>query len=305
MGIPAILPYPMPLKSDLPKNKVLWKADPKRSVLLIHDMQQYFLSPYEQNQSPITELIENINALKKTCKDFEIPVVYTAQPGSQKLEDRALLQDFWGYGLEEAEEQTKIAASVAPDKKDIVLTKWRYSAFKRTDLLNMMQELGRNQLIICGIYAHIGCIVTACDAFMQDIEAFFVGDAVADFSLEQHHMAIKFAAGCCASVKSTALLLEELKSVQYPCSDEIDKDNIQKCTIESVRGQISELLGELLTEADDNDNLIYRGLDSIRIMSLAERWRSIRTDITFVKLAKEPTVSAWWKHLALPGSKAL
>ena len=42
MAIPTIPAYPMPSIHDLPENKVNWIPDPKRAVLLIHDMQQYF-----------------------------------------------------------------------------------------------------------------------------------------------------------------------------------------------------------------------------------------------------------------------
>ncbi|SFX01573.1 bifunctional isochorismate lyase / aryl carrier protein [Thermoactinomyces sp. DSM 45891] len=215
MGIPLITPYAMPIETDLPENKVVWEADPKRAVLLIHDMQKYFMRPYQVGQSPIVELMKHIGSLKETCKEFAIPVVYSAQPGDQSPEDRALLIDFWGPGMTEDPLQTQIVDELSPEKNDRVLTKWRYSAFQRTDLLEYMQEQGRDQLIICGVYAHIGCLLTACDAFMKDVQSFFVADAVADFSLQDHQMAIHYAASRCAYTITTDQIVEQLKKEQY------------------------------------------------------------------------------------------
>ncbi|MDS0527390.1 isochorismatase [Clostridium sp. SHJSY1] len=291
MAIPAIKPYEMPKASDLQKNKVSWKVDPNRSVLLIHDMQQYFLNAYTSGESPVVELIDNIKRIKEQCRELGIPVLYSAQPGNQKPEDRALLQDFWGSGLIDDPAETRIIRDIEPSENDTVLTKWRYSAFKRTNLKEFMQEEGRDQLIICGIYAHIGCLLTACEAFMEDIQTFFVYDAVADFSLDEHKMAIKYAAERCASTISASMLIKDLKDGK-PSSKK------EALTLQSIREQVAEILGEVESDIDDDENLIDRGLDSIRIMSLAEKWRSIKDDVNFVKLAKEPTVSAWWNLLS-------
>ncbi|MCC5466788.1 isochorismatase [Pelosinus baikalensis] len=298
MAIPAISPYSMPMASDFPQNKVSWKANPKRSVLLIHDMQQYFLNAYTLGESPIIQLIENIQLLKAQCTELGIPVVYTAQPGDQRPEDRALLQDFWGPGLADDPSQTKVIDEITPNASDTVLTKWRYSAFKRTKLMEIMQEQGRDQLIICGVYAHIGCLLTACDAFMQDVEAFFVCDAVADFSADHHKMAMTYAADRCAVTTSTTLLLDQLKSIQLSPNKAVTKASLHSLTQQLVRQQVAELLGESSSDIDDNEDLIDRGLDSIRIMSLVETWRSKGADVTFVKLAAGPTISAWWNLLS-------
>lgn len=290
MAIPTISPYSMPIEADLPQNRVLWQADPKRSVLLIHDMQQYFLNAYQLDASPITELIKNIQLLKNECKKLGIPVVYTAQPGDQDPKDRALLTDFWGTGLEDKLEQTKVVDELSPDKEDTVLTKWRYSAFKRSELLNIMRNQGRDQLIICGVYAHIGCLLTASDAFMQDIQSFFVADAVADFSLEDHQMAIKYASSRCAVTITTQNLLSSMKQEISGTSKDI-AELIEEKLVETV----CNLLELSPSEIDEEDNLIEKGLDSIRIMSLVETLRKSGLDISFVDLADQPTLSHWKK----------
>lgn len=81
MALPKILPYPMPGETDLPKNKVAWTADPNRAVLLIHDMQQYFIDAFTPDQSPVVELIAHIQKLRSCCAELGIPVIYSAQPG--------------------------------------------------------------------------------------------------------------------------------------------------------------------------------------------------------------------------------
>lgn len=211
MAIPAISSYKMPKESNLPKNKVGWKVDPNKSVLLIHDMQQYFIDYYEKDSSLVREMIANIKAIRKQCDELGIPVVYTAQSGNQNPEERALLTDFWGTGLKDDPNITKVIDELAPGKADIVLKKWRYSAFKKSNLLEMMNEQGRDQLIICGVYAHIGCLMTAGEAFMSDIKPFFIADAVADFTQPEHEMAINYVAGRCGAVYSTAQIMDQLK----------------------------------------------------------------------------------------------
>lgn len=298
MAIPAITPYAMPVESELPKNKVSWKVDPSRSVLLVHDMQQYFLDYYTVTESPITELISHIQSIKSRCVELGIPVVYTAQPGNQNSEDRALLTDFWGPGLDDDINQTKVVDEVAPSEDDIVLTKWRYSAFKRTNLLEMMKEQGRDQLIICGVYAHIGCLLTASEAFMLDIKPFLVSDAVADFSLEEHKMAIKYAAERCAVTTSTSQLLEQLKSGEQALAGAAQENDEHGLTLDGLRIQIAELLGESPSDIGDNEDLVNIGMDSIRMMTLVEILRGKGAEINFMQMAEKPTIAAWWELLS-------
>src|SRR5579871_5953379 len=165
--LPTITDYPLPTADTLPANTVEWTADPGRCVLLFHDMQNYFLNALPQ---PLrSELVHNAALLRKRCVELGVPVAYTAQPARMTWRERGLLRDFWGPGIRSESEDFAVVAELAPAPGDWLFTKWRYSAFFRSDLRERMWESGRDQLILSGVYAHVGVLMTAVDAFTQDI----------------------------------------------------------------------------------------------------------------------------------------
>jgi len=306
MAIPTIASYPMPGPADVPQSKVSWKPDARRSVLLIHDMQEYFLDFYNASDAPIPELIANIRRIREHCTVLGIPVVYTAQPAEQSAEHRGLLQDMWGDGLPSRPHRQPVVAELAPGPDDVVLTKWRYSAFQRSDLAERMRGWKRDQLIICGIYAHIGCMMTACDAFMNDVQPFFVADGLADFSLENHKMALSWVAQRCGVATSTGQLLNDLARHRPAAIDPaavIGGSGQAPRSLEEVRDAVAHVLQLPAADIDPTDNLLDLGIDSIRIMSLVERWRRVGLDITFVELAERPVLSDWWALLSVRAGK--
>jgi mycobactin phenyloxazoline synthetase len=60
-----------------------------------------------------------------------------------------------------------------------------------------------------------------------------------------------------------------------------------------VCAEVAELLGVSADAVDPSGSLISQGLDSIRMMSLAGRWRRRGIDVDFAALAADPTVEAW------------
>jgi isochorismate hydrolase len=201
MGIPPIAPYPLPVAADLPGNVARWVVDPERAVLLIHDMQRYFLRPFPENITD--QLVGNTVLLRDRCRALGVPVAYTAQPGGMTEEQRGLLRDFWGPGMREDPADRQVVEPLTPAQDDWMFTKWRYSAFFRSDLLDRMRAQGRDQLVICGVYAHLGVLMSAVEAFTNDIQPFVVADAIADFSEEYHRLAVSYAALRCAVVVTT------------------------------------------------------------------------------------------------------
>lgn len=210
--IPSLPSYAMPQAQEFPENRVQWQPTTKRTVLLVHDLQEYFVQFFDISKAPIPELLQNSAQLIEHCRKIGIPVVYTAQPGDQDPKDRALLTDFWGPGLKADNQLTQIMPTLAPKSGDTILTKWRYSAFKRTPLQQLMQDWQRDQLLICGVYAHIGCLMSAAEAFMLDIQPFLIGDALADFSRQEHLDTLNYVAKRCGAVSSVQSVLSTLNT---------------------------------------------------------------------------------------------
>jgi isochorismate hydrolase len=197
-GIPLIAPYPLPTRESLPENLARWTLQPGRAVLLVHDMQGFFVRALPD---PLrSDLVHNAAQLRKRCVALGVPVAYTAQPGRMTDEQRGLLKDFWGPGMRTEPADREMVPELAPCEDDWLLTKWRYSAFFRSDLKERMRASGRDQLILCGVYAHVGVLATALEAFTNDIQAFLVADALGDFSEGDQRLALGYAAQRCGMV---------------------------------------------------------------------------------------------------------
>ncbi|MFE6306500.1 isochorismatase family protein [Nocardiopsis sp. NPDC057823] len=208
--IPPIRSYPLPGPDDLPAPLVDWEPRADRAVLLVHDMQKFFLRPFDDAPDLRKTLVEQCTRLRERCASLGIPVAYTAQPGRMTPPERGLLMDFWGPGMTGSPEDREVVAPLAPGPEDWMFTKWRYSAFHRSDLLGRMRALGRDQLIVCGVYAHVGVLMTAVDAYSNDIRVFLPADAVADFDAERHRWALEYTALRCGRVTLTDRLLDAL-----------------------------------------------------------------------------------------------
>jgi mycobactin phenyloxazoline synthetase len=72
---------------------------------------------------------------------------------------------------------------------------------------------------------------------------------------------------------------------------------------EDIRAEVAELLGVNPDAIDPGGNLIGQGLDSIRMMTLAGRWRRDGIAVDFATLAAAPTIEAW-SELVTAGAPA-
>lgn len=217
MALPQIPAYDLPV-ANLPKPRAPWQLDPARAVLLVHDMQRYFVAPFGADSPQMKQAVANISQLLTAARQAGMPVFYTAQQGNQYRPDRGLQADLWGPGMERKPEHEEILPALAPAPGEHVLIKHRYSAFQRSNLERLMRARGRDQIAITGIYAHIGCLATAVEAFQLDFQPFAIADAQADFALEKQQAALQWIADCCGVPLTTGDALRALSSPEAACA---------------------------------------------------------------------------------------
>ncbi|AGT92336.1 phosphopantetheine-binding protein [Rhodococcus qingshengii] len=68
-------------------------------------------------------------------------------------------------------------------------------------------------------------------------------------------------------------------------SNTVDRDQIVR--------DVAEVLSMRAEQLGDDADLGDEGLDSVRLMTLVERWRGAGADADFAELAEEPTINAW------------
>lgn len=185
----------------LPTNQILnWNINKNSCALLVHDMQRYFVNSLPKDNA--ANLVNSTVKVLHWARKNNIPVIYSAQPGRMSLEQRGLLADLWGPGMRTCEEDRQVINELTPQSNDIILTKWRYSAFFNSELEEILSAHGCDTLLITGLYASIGIQATAIDAFTRDIRPIVVADATADFTKLSHQQALNYMSDTCAKVIS-------------------------------------------------------------------------------------------------------
>lgn len=67
----------------------------------------------------------------------------------------------------------------------------------------------------------------------------------------------------------------------------------ERLTRAAIRADVAALLHREPDEVDGQENLFESGLDSIRLLTLLERWREHGVSVSFVELAEQPTLESW------------
>lgn len=209
---PRIEPYEIDAGDYLLHNKSSWTVSADDAALLIYDMQTWYVNRYD-NPSP---LMNNVGRLRKACTQAGMPVFFAAAQKVRHVAERGIAYDLWGPGIcavsDAKDEDDGFPPELTPSDSDFVVHKRKYSAFYDTNFENLLRSTNRSQLILCGVYAHHGCMVTAIEAYMRNFKVFFVGDALGDLSWEGHDMALRYVPEVCGQIALTDQVIEQIET---------------------------------------------------------------------------------------------
>ena len=160
------------------------QIDQKQAALLAIDMQNFF----HRIAQPV---LKNILRVIQTCRQKDVPVIFTQHGHTEPDSDGGILGEWWGELIIGGTEDWKFLPEIKIEPKDIILPKKRYSAFFETDLDKILRSRGIRDLIISGVMTNLCCETTARDAFMRDYRVFFLIDGTATGRSELHLATLK------------------------------------------------------------------------------------------------------------------
>jgi len=195
-----MVPYVMPGSAVLPPDRTGWSIDPGRAALVVLNIQNHFLHVLRESSAPVGELLAGVGLLTESARAAGIPVLYTLKTAEREPDGRETT--FGHPRLPGGEDSRDVVDAIRPQVGDSVLVAKRFSAFAGTRLRRRLAELGRDQPVIVGVFARTQVLLTAADAWMQDMEPFVVADAVADRAHDDHRMAMDWIAATCGAVRT-------------------------------------------------------------------------------------------------------
>ncbi len=195
------------------RNAAPVQIDPRKTALLIIDMQEYFLNPSSPFSRACEALVPGVldyfqergrtvvePALRRLLAFFRahgLRVLYTTV--ASELADGQDLMPIFQQRNAAAREQigtatipsradpwARIVSALEPRPNEIVINKTTYGTFNSTGLDHTLRFLGIDTLMVGGVVTNVCVETTARDAADMGYQVLLVDDACAAFSPEIH-----------------------------------------------------------------------------------------------------------------------
>ena len=173
--------------------------DPRKTALVVVDMQNYFVKQGHQGEVPLArEIVPNINRLAAELRARGGHVVWVRNGTNDTRESWSNYHQYL-QSRDRAERRLK-SMDIDEDgyefwqgndirPEDAQITKKRYSAFIQgsSEIERHLRERGIDTLLITGTATNVCCESTARDAMMLNFKVVMVADGMATHTDEEHN----------------------------------------------------------------------------------------------------------------------
>ncbi len=165
-------------------------APDKSSVaLLIIDMINDLEFPEGEQILPAAlRVAERIAALKKRCREEEIPVIYVNDNFGRWRSDFSAQVE---HCLHDGVRGEPLVKLLQPDEDDYFVLKPKHSGFYSTALDTLLDYLQVKTLILTGIAGNICVLFTANDAYQRDFQLLVPRDCLASNTAAENDAALE------------------------------------------------------------------------------------------------------------------
>ena len=207
------------------RGKLHWfdALDPRRTALLVIDMQATFCEPGAPAEvPPARAIVPPINTLTRRLRAIGVPVFWVLHANTHHG-DKSDWQLFFNHVVA-GPVRERTMASLAPGLQsvwheletspdDVTLTKNRYSALiaGASTLEPMLRNFGIDTLLIAGTKTNICCESTARDAMMLDFKVVMLSDCCAALSDDEHQATLETFIQQFGDVMSSAEAIDRLE----------------------------------------------------------------------------------------------
>jgi bifunctional isochorismate lyase/aryl carrier protein len=158
--------------------------DPRKSALIVLDVQRYFADPSSHAFIPsLPPVLARMQQLESAYIAAGRPVILTRHANTD--EDAGLLGTWWNDLIRDGTSEGQIVPELRIDGS-IVLNKTQYDAFHGTGLEEILREQDVTQVVITGVMTHLCCETTARSAFVRGFTVFLPVDGTATYNEDFH-----------------------------------------------------------------------------------------------------------------------
>ena len=188
-----------------------YKESKKKALLVIDLLQDFFKEGVLAEKRK--KLTTSVNELVDTAHANNVPVIWIRQEYNSDLSDAPLYNKKHNKPITIKETAgCQLLPELHYKKEDHEVVKKRYSAFFKTNLESLLEQLDVDTLIITGINSMTCVRTTSIDAYQRDYDVILALDCVDSYDIEQHENSIKYLQYAVAQGMNNNEIMTSIKS---------------------------------------------------------------------------------------------